>query len=326
MIYPKFIKKQSKIGICAPSAGVGHKLDSLLESNRYLRSLGYKVKETKSVRVDNERSTTAKKRAEELDELFLDKSVDMILCATGGDYMLEIMPYVNFKHIKDNPKWISGMSDPTNILFTITTSLDIATLYGKNGAGFVFESDRSQDTFFEYIKGNIIKQKSYNRYQDFIETINDETKFKHRVNWLSKTDTKISGRLIGGCIEVIAKLIGTEFDYTNEFIERYKDDGIVWFFDVFNMSSYEFYLTLLQFKNAGWFKYCKGVLIGRVAFPKVENPKLDYIKAADKALGNIPHICEMDLGHTEPGMTLINGALIDVEYKNNKGSISFKLK
>ena len=53
---------------------------------------------------------------------------------------------------------------------------------------------------------------------------------------------------------------------------------------------------------------------------------LDYIKAADKVLKKIPHICEMDIGHTTPYMTLINGALIDVRYRQGKGSIAFKLK
>ena len=48
------------------------------------------------------------------------------------------------------------MSDPTNLLFTITTMLDIATLYGKNGAGFTFDNDRPQNTFLKYIKGEII--------------------------------------------------------------------------------------------------------------------------------------------------------------------------
>ena len=64
----------------------------------------------------------------------------------------------------------------------------------------------------------------------------------------------------------------------------------------------------------------------RVCFPRVEDKKLDYIKAADKVLKDIPHICEMDIGHTAPNMTLINGALADVKYKDGKGSISFKLK
>lgn len=326
MIYPEFIQKKDTIGICAPSAGVGKKLDQFKMSNRVLRSRGYRIRETASVRVNNERSATAKKRARELDELVTDRKVDMIMCAAGGDYMLEMMPYVDFEHIRENPKWISGMSDPTNLLFTVTTKLDIATMYGCNGAGFVFDAPKEQETFLAYLEGKISRQRSYRRYQTFLDMIN-ETDVYQEVKWLCREEEmKISGRLIGGCIECIEKLIGTEFDYTNDFIERYKDDGIVWYFDIFNMSSYNFYLTLLQFENAGWFRYCKGVLIGRVCFPTIEDKKLDYVKAAHKALKKIPHICEMDIGHTTPYMTMINGALIDVDYKQGKGSIAFKLK
>ena len=325
MLYPEFLKENGTIGICAPSAGVGRKLDEFKESNRFLKSLGYHIKETASVRVNNPRSTTARKRARELEELFLEKKVDFIMCAAGGDFMLEMMEYVDFDVIKNNPKWISGMSDPTNILFPITTSLDIATMYGRNGAGFTFEGNRSQSDFLGFVKGKIVKQNSYRKYRTFLDEIEGNEIYKD-VRWVCKKDQTIEGRLIGGCIESIDKLIGTKFDHTNEFIDRYKDDGIVWYFDIFDMSSYNFYLTLLQFKNAGWFRYCKGVLISRPAFPNVEDKKLDYIRAADKALGKIAHILEMDIGHTSPNMTLINGAMVKAEYKDGKGSISFKLK
>ena len=325
MFYPEFLKEKGTIGICAPSAGVGRKLDEFKESNRFLKSLGYRIKETASVRVNNPRSTTARKRARELEELFNDNKVDFIMCAAGGDFMLEMMEYVDFETIRKNPKWISGISDPTNILFPITTGLDIATMYGRNGAGFNFENGRSQRDFLSFVKGKIVKQNSYRRYISFLDEIEGNEIYRD-VRWICRKNQIIEGRLIGGCIECINKLIGTKFDHTNEFIDRYKDDGIVWYFDIFDMSSYNFYLTLLQFKNAGWFRYCRGVLVSRPAFPKVEDRKLDYIKAADKALGSIPHIMEMDIGHTSPNMVLINGALVKVEYKDNKGSISFKLK
>ena len=326
MKYPQFLQDNDLIGICAPSAGAGNKLESFEESNEVLKSHGYRIKETASVRNDNVRSTTARKRAKELDELITDTEVKAVLCAKGGDFMLEMMPYVDFESIRNNPKWLCGASDPTNLLFTVTTGLDIATIYGRNGAGFTFDNNRSQETFLNYIKGNIVKQKSYSRYQDFVETINDETSFKHKVRWISKEDVLVEGRMIGGCLDVIAKLIGSKFDYTNDFIDRYKDDGIIWYFDVFSMSAYDFYLTLLQLKNAGWFRYCKAVLIGRVAFPRVDDLKLDYIKAADKALGKITHICEMDIGHTVPSMTIINGALSRVKCADGKGYIEFELK
>ena len=325
MLYPKFIKEKDTIGICAPSAGVGHKLDDFRKSNRVLKSYGYRIRETASVRVNNVRSASAKKRAAELDELVTDRKIDCILCAAGGDFMLEMMPYVNFEHIGENPKWIAGMSDPTNILFTVTTMLDIATLYGRNGAGFSEKPERSEKTFLDYIKGDIHAQKSYSRYINFLDMINEIDAYQD-VRWIARKEEVLEGRLIGGCVESLDKLIGTPFDHVDDFVERYKDDGIIWYFDLFDMSSYNFYLTLLQFKYAGWFRYCKGVLIGRPAFPKVEDKKLDYIKAADKALGKIPHIMEMDIGHTFPNFTLINGALCKVRYKDGKGDIAFKLK
>lgn len=325
MKYPEFLKENDLIGICAPSAGVGRKLEAYEESKEVLKQRGYRVKETASVVRNNVRSTSARKRGKELDELICDKDVKMVLCAAGGDFMLEMVPYIDFENIRENPKWLCGASDPTNLLFTVTTMLDIATFYGCNGAGFTYEKYKPQDVFFDFVKGKIKTQNSYKKYNSFLNTINDIKDYQE-VKWIAKQDMHIKGRCIGGCLEVIDKLIGTRFDHTNEFIERYKDDGIVWYLDIFNKSSYEFYLSLLQYKNAGWFDRCNGVLIGRPAFPNVEDKKLDYIKAADKVLGKIPHICEMDIGHTDPAMTMINGALIDVVYADGKGKISFKLK
>lgn len=323
MIYPKFIKKGGTVGICAPSAGVGRKLDKYLESLNVIKKEGYKVKETKHVRVNNQRSCNAKQRAKEIDELFLDKNVDIVTCATGGDYMFEIMPYINFEHIKENPKWIFGLSDPTNLLYTVTTKLDIASVYGHNSSGYV-ESKCKRDNL-SIMKGEIPIQKSYKKYLDFVDKCNNVTIPSKKVKWVSANNITFKGRAIGGCLDVIRNIIGTEYDYTLGFLERHKEDGFIWYFDVFSMTPLDFYLTLLQFKYAGYFDYCNGVCIGRIAFPNIEDPKFDYLKAADLALGKIPHICEMDIGHTDPGMSIINGAMMKVTYKDGKGSIKFDL-
>ena len=69
MFYPKFIKKKDCIGICAPSKGVGSKLESFDKSIEHLNQY-FCIKETDSVRVNNIRSNTAIKRAEEFNSLF----------------------------------------------------------------------------------------------------------------------------------------------------------------------------------------------------------------------------------------------------------------
>lgn len=327
MIYPEFIKKGDKLGIVALSAGVGKKLDEYIESIDVLKDQGYEIKEAASVRINDERSNTALVRAQELDELVEDDEIKMILCAAGGDSQLETVPYIDYESIRKNPKWLMGFSDPTNLLFPVTTMLDIATIYGFNGGSFNSKNLLEQQNCLEIIKGNLVKQYSYDKYIDFLDLKNEINNFKD-VSWKSKEDINIKGRCIGGCLDCIVKLVGTEVDYVNGFIEKYKDDGIVWYLDNFALNAYDTYLSLLQLKAAGYFRYCKGILIGRVAIPNEDNSTLikSYEEAYEIALEGIPYIYDTDIGHSYPHMTMINGALINVEYKDHKGSIEFELE
>ena len=37
----------------------------------------------------------------------------------------------------------------------------------------------------------------------------------------------IKGRLLGGCLDYLLNLVGTRFDKTKEFVEKYREDGIL---------------------------------------------------------------------------------------------------
>ena len=324
MIYPKFLKKDDTIGICALSAGVGHKINEFNDSLNILKNEGYKIKESSSVRVNALSSNTPINRALELDELIKDENIKMVMCASGGDSQIETIPYINYKNIKNNPKWLMGASDPTNLLFVVTTMLDIATIYGFNAGGYYKNGCISQDYNLNILKGNLLTQKSFDKYLDFIDEIKGIQNYK-KVNY--KGNLKTSGRLIGGCLDCIGKLVGTKYDYVNNFIDKYKNDGIIWYFDIFSLSAYDTYLTLLQLKYAGYFRYCKGILFGRIAFPNTENSEYikNYEEGYQKALENIKYVSEIDIGHTFESFTLINGALININIENKKGEISFKL-
>lgn len=321
MIYPNFLNKNDTIGITALSAGVGKKIDDYQKSLDILLK-DYRIKETDSVRNNALVSNTPSIRAKELDELVMDEKVKMIMCAAGGDGQIETLPYINYEHIKEHPKWLMGASDPTNLLFPVTTMLDISTLYGFNGGSYYDEE--SEKANLEILKGNIVKQHSFIKYQTFIDEIKGNEIY-HDVYYLNEIETK--GRIIGGCIDCIAKIIGTKYDYVNNFIDKYQEDGIIWYFDNFALSAFDMYLTLLQFKNAGYFRNTKAILFGRVAFPNTENSEYitDYSQAYKKALDDIPYINEMDIGHTRPTFTIINGAIANVKVKNGKGEISFEL-
>lgn len=326
MIYPSFLKKGDTIGIFAPSAGVGRDLDSYLESIKTLKKQGYKIKETSLVRSKLKRSGSGKKRAKEFYDLCKDKKVNFIMCAAGGDYMLEMMPYVNYDEFILNPKWVMGASDPTNILLDITCNLDIATIYGFNGGSYSLLNPKWQQDNLSILKGDLVTQKSYKKYQTCIDKYSGVNNYNHDVKWICKKEIDIKGRIIGGCFEIIQSHIGTFLDNMNGFVCKYIDDGIIWYFDIYSCTPLDFYLGLLKMRYAGLFTNCKGVLIGRVALPHVEDKKFDYQKAADRALGDIPHVMEMDIGHTNPHMTIINGALATLTCHNGNGKLSFELK
>ena len=93
------------------------------------------------------------------------------------------------------------------------------------------------------------------------------------------------------------------------------------------MDSANFYRTLIQFKEAGWFENTKAILVGRVMYPSQEF-EISYQDALRKAFDgmNIPVVFNMDIGHVVPKMTIINGAVCHVISKNGKGSLEFELR
>lgn len=325
--YPKFIQQNETIGITALSAGVGRKIDSFNKSLESLKKNRFNIIETENVRVNSEISSSAEERAKELNELVIDKNISMIMCASGGDFLLEILPYVNYDNISKNPKWIMGASDPSSILYVITTKLDIATLYGLNAGSYdQNELHESLKNNLEILKGNIVVQNSFDLYQIEEDTNLDGYNLTEKVQWNSLNgECEIEGRIIGGCIDVLRYLLGTPNDYTEKFIEKYKDDGIVWYFDIYALSSEDFYLTLLQMKEAGWFKYIKGIIVGRVRYPQTFT-SVTYEDALLKVFSDIPTIFNADIGHVSPKMSLINGALTKIKCKDGKGILEFKLE
>ena len=328
MKYPKFLKDNSTIGITAPSSGVGWQIDDYEKSIENLKKNNWNIVETSNVRIKADVSSPAKQRGEEFNDLISNDNIDMVMCATGGDFLTDMLPYIDSEELIQNPKWVMGASDPTNLLYFITTAHDIAPIYGHNAGSFdAKELYKSQEVAIEFLKGNILPQESYPFYENIREgRIDGAYNLTEKSVWKSLNgDFDITGRLIGGCIDCLQYLPGTKYDYTKRFINKYKKDGFIWYFDVFALRSADFYLALFQLKESGWFEYVKGVIVGRVLFPN-EDTSMTYEKALREIFGDIPIIMDADIGHVAPKMTIINGSLGHVTFKNNKGIIEQILK
>ena len=337
MIIPKFVKKESVIGVVAPSDGADNELKVKRFKNACskLESLGYKIKFSDNVfNSFMGRSTSEKQRAKEFNEMISDKKVDLIMCASGGEFLLEILPYIDFELLKNNPKFVCGFSDPTGLLYPITTKCDIATIYGKNFSNFGMEEyHKSEEDFLKIINGIDVMQDSYDKYEgSYVEKVTglESYNLDSDVKWMTVKDEDIfiRGRIIGGCLDIISELSGTKYDGGKEFTEKYKDDGIIWYFDNCELSYEEVIRVLWKFNELGYFKYTKAVIFGRFG---VNNTNIGYNInecLSDSVLNslNIPIIYDADISHKGPSMNIINGAIAKIEVKNGKGKIKFILE
>ena len=336
MIYPKFIKENSKISVPAPSDGAYSEQDVNRFNNakKQIEQLGYKANLSENIfNSEKGRSAIATKRAKELNKMFEDKKTDFIWCAAGGEFLVEMLPYVDFQKIVENPKWVEGFSDPTGILFPLTTKYDIATIYGNNFKGLGAEKyDRSIEQNLEIIKGELITQKSYKMYENERQekiTGLEGYNLTDKVEWktLDGKPATINGRIFAGCIDIISELIGTKYDGTKNFIEKYKNDGIIWGYDNCDLSKEQLIRTLWKLNQLGAFKYTKGIIFGRCGN---DTSYLDYdmegcLKDSAIAKLNVPIIYDADISHKGPSMTIINGSIATIKCENGKGEISFEL-
>ena len=347
MRYPKNLKIGDTIGICAPSAGISKpekiiRLDAAIEN---LKKMGFNVVETESVRKDEMgRSASAEKRAEEFMSLYEDDSIDAIIFAAGGDFLVEILDYLDFERIKNiEPKWLAGYSDITGISFILTTMLEIPTLYTQTIKDFsMLPLHKSLEDALKIMMGEYPIQNSFdkcekkvdmNAFIEELENFDEEKEINPNEGYCLEEDVvwknlygeekiTISGRAIGGCLDLIKNVTATKYEKINEYIEKYKEDGIVWFFDIFESSTPELVRTLWQMKNAGFLNYTKGILVGRALFLR-EEYDINLEEALKQGLNglNIPVIFDMDIGHVSPQMPIINGGRIEVVSSGGKGTL-----
>ena len=375
MKHPESLKKGDIIGICAPSGGITkpEKIQELEEAEKQLKEMGYRIIETKSVRKEKKgRSNTAKKRAEEFMELLKNKEVKLIIFATGGDYLMEMLDYLDLEEIKKlEPKWMQGYSDITTLEFIFNTILEIPSIYCDTIKSYAMKPlYRNLKDALKIASGEKITQKSFEKcekseFNNLEDAFGDGAK-KHqqepdvfgdgdkkhqqepdvfgdgdkkhyqdpneekynlteKVEWKNinnEPKIEMQGRMIGGCLDCIKIFFGTKYDNIKNYINKYKNDGIIWYLECFEMNSPELTRILWQMRNAGYFNNINGIIFGRsLVFRK--DYDTNFKEAVKQAIGdlNIPIIYDADIGHVAPQLAIINGEIMKITSEEGKGKI-----
>ncbi len=349
MRYPEFIKKNDTVAFIAPAFGCTiepykssfENFLEILKNDGFNTEIGKNVYKEDGVGISSDPASCAK----ELEEYYISDSNDAIISCGGGELMCETISNVDFEKIKEaKPKWYMGYSDNTHMTFLLTTLCDVASIYGPNAPKFGMESwHESIFDAWHMLNGKCLSVHNYDRWEIMSlkseedplagynctePTILKGYKPDKDKNMVSSDDIKMSGRLIGGCMDCLVGIRGTRFDRVGDFLERYKDDGFIWFLESCDLNVFSMRRAMWQMYESGWFKYCRGFIIGRpLQFnePMFNLDQYDAILYTVSKL-DVPVIMDADIGHLSPMMPLICGSMADVALTGNSLSIQMRLE
>ncbi|MCU9612906.1 LD-carboxypeptidase [Caldibacillus lycopersici] len=331
IIYPTF-KQGDTIGVTAPSSGVEAELHELVKqaSARFIEK-GHPVVYGDTVWTQNKaKSAPAKVRAKEFMNMMADDHIDIIIPPWGGELLVEILEHIDFSKLPS--KWVLGYSDISLLLLAITINTGIATAHGTNLVDLRGEySDETTAKWQTVLSTEEGKENIQFSSEKFQKAWNHEQPspcvfhLTEPTNWKTIADENvtISGRLLGGCLDVIRHLIGTPYGEIEKFRnECIPGEQVVWYLENCEMNTADLRRSLVQMKYAGWFDNCAGILFGRSsANIPVENyiAKDVYQDLFDEL--KIPIVYDIDCGHVPPQITFINGAFAEIEVENGKGTV-----
>ena len=240
---------------------------------------------------------------------------DTMEVLTGARTKLHGYPFWEKDDLKDegNPYVPYNTTEPLNLVVYpgvhgLQTNSD--TICGKNEITEALGTAESHETEHLYVEEETGKQGS------FLYTGAENP----------DAVVTMEGRLVGGCVDCLVNLLGTQFDYVNQFNEKYKEDGIIWFLECCDLNVMGIRRAMWQMKNAGWFQHVKGFLIGRPCCIGEEMMGLDHYHAVVDILKDfeVPIIMDMDIGHRPPMMPLVCGSMAEIRVKGNDVTIDMK--
>jgi len=271
-------------------------------------------------------------RAADLMWAFQNPEVKAIISNIGGDDTVRLLPFIDFEVIKNNPKIFMGFSDTTSNHFMMSHA-GLTSFYGpctlcqmaESGGILPYVKNSIQKTLFDSSPIGLVPENKDGFTYEMInwgtpEGITQVRKMQPTNGWhWIQGSGKVSGKLIGGCMEVIEMIKGTEIWHP----EHFKDS--ILFFEISEENpTPEFVLYWMRNYGAcGILKDVKAILFGR---PKNENNE-KYEQSILKALTeygrtDMPVITNMDFGHTDPIMVLPIGVNAEIDCNNKTFTIT----
>jgi muramoyltetrapeptide carboxypeptidase len=128
-VKPPRLKPGDTIGIIAPAGPFDS--EKFMKGKTVLESMGFQTFFDEGIfQKHGFLAGTDFQRADQVNRLFADPTVQAIVCARGGYGSMRILPFLDFEIIQNNPKIFVGFSDISALLSVLHNRCDLVTFHG----------------------------------------------------------------------------------------------------------------------------------------------------------------------------------------------------
>ncbi|MCW9706312.1 S66 peptidase family protein [Fodinibius salsisoli] len=305
LLKPKPLRLGDTIGLVSPASIVGDdkEYDNVVKK---IRNLGYKVKEAPHARNKfGYFAGTDKQRAEDLNVMFADPSVDAIMAFRGGWGCNRILEHLDYGIIREHPKALIGYSDITSLLLAIYANTGLTTFHGPVGTS----------TWTKFTMTHFRKAVNSNAPLALEGSSEGASKSYQPITTLR--EGRASGRLLGGNLSVLTSMVGSDYlpDWT----------GSILFLEDVGEDVYRVDRMLTQLKLSGILDQLSGFIFGQcTSCDMADNHRFTLRQILEQHIKplKIPAFSGAIFGHIDDMMTLPIG--LEVEIESERGSIIFQ--
>lgn len=302
-IFPAKLKFGDEIRVIAPARSMSIiKPVRIKLAAKRLDQMGFKVTFGENARrKDQFQSSYVKTRVADLHQAFRDKKVKMIIAALGGYNSNQLLDYLDYDLIRNNPKIICGYSDITALTNAVYARTGLVTYAGPNFSSFA-EPEGVWGYMEEMFKNCFVSEKSFlvrsaGKWTESAWWRKEKMVLKSNPGMQCINPGQVIGTIVGGNTSTFGLLQGTKYMPSLEnsilFIEEddlAKEDTIR-----------EFDRNLQSLVQQRGFTGVRGIVIGRFQSTSgTTKKKLEQVIRSKQELKGLPVIAGADFGHTAP--------------------------
>ena len=297
IIYPKALKKGDKIAIISPAGSVDPK--QLEEGLQMISDNGFEPVLGKHLYTKYSRgynyAGNEEERIADMNWALNNPEISAIWASRGGYGCQHLLPFLNLKEFKKNPKWYIGYSDNT-VIQSYLLRKGFVSIHGQTIKTSSFGvTEESYDVTFDILRGKFPKYKI------------QENEFNKKGN--------IEGELVGGNLALIYALLGTPYSFD------FKDK--ILFIEDIGENFYALDRMMISLDLAGVFKKIKGLIVGGMTNMGDEKENSEYENSFDTlaysiiseriSKYNFPVIFGFPNGHIHDNRPLIIGGKVKMQ-------------